>query len=159
MILTRKSARLFSRRLCASTARKRGLRELPLKSAWFLALAVACGGMPAKPIAYYACTPGTGTTSVAGRWAGGEFTLELIGTADQLCGSGSLGPTTRLTLAGISGTQARLRWDTICVLESVLGWQPDCSLKQIVNTYYYDVMVMGPDTIQLNGGLTLYRQK
>ncbi len=133
--------------------------ELPLKSAWFLALAVACGGMPAKPIAYYACTPGTGTTSVAGRWAGGEFTLELIGTADQLCGSGSLGPTTRLTLAGISGTQARLRWDTICVLESVLGWQPDCPLKQIVNTYYYDVMVMGPDTIQLNGGLTLYRQK
>jgi hypothetical protein len=37
--------------------------------------------------------------------------------------------------------------------------EPDCSLKQIVDTYHYDVVVMGPDTIQLNGGLTLYRQK
>jgi hypothetical protein len=107
--------------------------------------------------------PCAGTASVlAGRRASAgsdPFTLELIGTADQLCGSGSLGPAARQSLAGISGTKARLRWDTICTVVGPYGWQPDCSLKKIVDTYYYDVVVMGPDTIQLNGGLTLYRQK
>src|SRR5258708_3378971 len=113
MILTRKSARLVSRS-SASRAPNRDVREPPLQSAWFLALAVACGGTPAKTITYYSCTPGTGTASVlGGRWAGAgsdPFTLELIGTADQLCGSGSLGPSTRRSQAGISGTQAPLRW-------------------------------------------------
>lgn len=132
-----------------------------MKRALLLCLALACGSQAPQ---HYQCTPGSGTpSSLSGQWSDnkfgyyGEFTLHLYGTPDHLCGSGRLGPPTRETRAGLSGTEKRLRWDAVCTLESYLGWQPPCELNQIVDTTWYDVVQIDGNTIQLNNTGRLYR--
>ena len=132
-----------------------------------LLLYVAACGSATSPIDHYHCTPGSGAQSVlSGTWRPlnsmnvySEFSMVLQGTPGQLCGFGTLGPATRQSRAGLSGTEKRIRWDTVCTLAGPNGWQPDCSLNQIVDTIWWDAVQIDGDTIQLNNAFTLYRQK
>jgi hypothetical protein len=124
-------------------------------------LALACGGSkPAAPAPSptYQCTPGTGTASVlSGLWQTSDSvysrqaSLELHGDATALCGwMTEIDNLSRGDQSGISGTDSRLRLDTVCGLAGPFGWQPSCAKAEIQSTWFCDVALDG-GTLSLSG--------